>query len=315
MKISRRSALVLAAGVGLFAVPATSAQAAYYNQYETVAGIPSAHECTAAQGFAAGSTYLYSVKIGLDDTRSLIYRTNKNTGSTVIMTNGTDDLPYNAWLGHANDMTLVTIDGEYHLFVVTMTTEGAQLVKLRYSGATYYKVGSYNIHLDGAPKAVSGVSKISQTDSTLHFFFKSGRNVYRGSMGLRDESGTITLTDAFDLKVTGAPVNGEPVPDLEDFTNQGFLYHPATKDLFYPLTKKNRSIVLVYRNITMETSGTVSSDPDLSFRITSSAYPDLFEIESLGISDGTLYFNTNRAKSSSDGNHDGVHAFKDFTTD
>src|SRR5699024_12736304 len=60
------------------------AQAAYYNQYETIAGIPSAHECTAAQGFAAGSTYLNSVKIGLDDTRSLIYRTNKNTGSTVI---------------------------------------------------------------------------------------------------------------------------------------------------------------------------------------------------------------------------------------
>lgn len=315
MEISRRSALVLAAGVGLVAVPATSAQAAYYNEYETIAGIPTAHDCTAAQGFAAGSTYLYSVKIGLDDTRSLIYRTNKNTGSTVIMTNGTDDAPYNSWLGHANDMALVTIDGDYHLFVVTMTTEGAQLVKLHYSGSTYYKVGSFNVHLDGEAKAVSGISRASQTDSTLSFFFKSGRNVYRGSIGLTDDSGTIDLTDAFDLKVAGALVDGKPVPDLEEFTNQGFLYHPSTKDLFYPLTNKNRSIVLVYRNITLQTSGTVTSDPDLSFRITSSAYPSLFEIEGLGISDGTLYFNTNRAKSGSDGNYDGVHSFKGFTTD
>ena len=91
MDISRRSALVLAAGVGLVAVPATSAQAAYYNEYETIAGIPTAHECTAAQAFGAGTTYLYSVTIGRDDTRALIYRTNRNTGSTVIMTNGTDD--------------------------------------------------------------------------------------------------------------------------------------------------------------------------------------------------------------------------------
>lgn len=313
MDISRRSALVLAAGVGLVALPATSAQAAYYNEYDTIAGIPTAHECTAAQGFAAGSTYLYSVKIGRDDTRSLIYRTNRNTGSTVIMTNGTDSSPYNPWLGHANDMALVTIDGDYHLFVVTMTTEGAQLVKLHYSGSTYYKVGEFNVHLDGEAKAVSGISRVSQDASAVNFFFKSGRNVYRGSIGLTDSSGTIDLTKAFDLKVAGALVDGEVVPDLEDFTNQGFLYHPATKDLFYPMTKKNRSIVLVYRNVTAESSGTLTSAEDLSFRITSSAYPSLFEIESLGIADGTLYFNTNRAKSSSDGNYDGVHAFKGFT--
>lgn len=315
MEISRRSALVLAAGVGLAAVPASSAQAAYYNQYETIAGIPTAHECTAAQAFGAGTTYLYSVKIGRDDTRALIYRTNRNTGSTVIMTNGTDDSPYNSWLGHANDLAVLSIDGDYHLFVVTMSAEGAQLVKLHYSGTTYYKVGAFNVHLDGEPKAVSGISRVSQTDSTLTFFFKSGRNIYRGSVGLHDDSGTIDLTKAFDLKVAGALVDGEPVPDLEDFTNQGFLYHPSTKDLFYPLTKKNRSIVLAYRNITLDTSGTVTSDPELSFRITSSAYPELFEIESLGIADGTLYFNTNRAKSSGDGNYDGVHYFKGFTAD
>src|SRR5690625_7587512 len=100
MEISRRSALALAAGVGLVAVPATSAQAAYYNQYETIAGISSAQECTAAQGFAAGSTYLYSLKIGLDDTRSLIYRTYNNICYTVILTYVIDDLPYNFWLVH-----------------------------------------------------------------------------------------------------------------------------------------------------------------------------------------------------------------------
>lgn len=60
--------------------------------------------------------------------------------------------------------------------------------------------------------------------------------------------------------------------------------------LYYPLTKDNRSIVLVYRNVTPSSTGTITSATDLSFRITSDKYSK-FEIEGVGISGGKLYFN------------------------
>jgi hypothetical protein len=139
--------------------------------------------------------------------------------------------------------------------------------------------------------------------------FKSGRTVYNGRLPLRAASGTIDLTKAFDLQVDGALVNGAPVPDLNTFLNQGFHYDPAKHVLYNPLTKDNRSIVLVYRDVSPTTTGTAPAARDLSFRVTSSMYT-FFEIEGVGISDGKLYFSTNR--SNSGGAHDGVHVFKDY---
>lgn len=230
------------------------------------------------------------------------------------MTNtaGTDS-KYIAGLGHANDMTIVDIAGAHHFFVVTMAATGAQLVKLRYDGSTYVKVGSYSVHLGGVAKAVSGISRLSITSSAITFLFKSGATVYKGSLPLTANSGTINITKAFDLRTAGALVNGAVV-DFTGFANQGFFLHEAMNTLYYPLTKDNVSIVLVYRNVTSATTGTITSDPNLSFRITSSAYPDKFEIEGVGISssDGKLYFNTNRAKSASDAGWDAVHVFKGY---
>ena len=250
------------------------------------------------QGFAAGSTYLYSIKnhTNYDDV-SAIYRVHKTTGARVLMTNGTNNTSTNPWLGHANDMTIVDIDAQHHMFVVTMNATGAQLVRLRYDGTTYYHAGSYQVRLNGAVAAPSGIHRVAVTTTTITFLFKSGRTVYNASLPLRAASGTINLTKAFDLQVEGALVNGATVPDLATFANQGFFYDAAKRVLYYPLTKANRSIVLVYRNVSPTTTGTAPAATDLSFRITSSAYTT-FEIEGVGISDGKLYFNTNRANSS-----------------
>lgn len=263
------------------------------------------------QGFAAGSTYLYSIKTRTNyDDVSVIYRVNKSTGARVLMTNGTNNSSTNPWLGHANDMTIVDIDGKHHMFVVTMKSSGAQLVRLRYDGTTYYHAGSYQIRLNNAVATPSGINRVSVTSTTINFMFKSGRTVYNGSLPLRASSGTINLTKAFTLQVEGALVNGSTVSDLTTFTNQGFFYDASKKVLYYPLTKANRSIVLVYRNVTPSTTGTVKSASDLSFRITSSAYTK-FEIEGVGLSGGKLYFNTNRANSN--GAFDGVHVFNGYT--
>ncbi|MEV0719605.1 hypothetical protein [Asanoa sp. NPDC050611] len=296
--------------LGLLALPANPAQAAYYNTYTDIASTPNTSCCTGVQGFAAGSTYLYSIKNHTNyDDLSVIYRVHKTTGERVLMTNGTNNTSTNPWLGHANDITIVDIDGAHHMFVVTMNATGAQLVRLRYDGTTYYHAGSYQLRLNGAVAAPSGVHRVAVTSTTITFMFKSGRTVYNGSLPLRASSGTINLTKAFDLQVEGALVNGAPVPDLTTFANQGFFYDAAKKVLYYPLTKDNRSIVLVYRNVSPTTTGTAPAAGDLSFRITSSAYTT-FEIEGVGISDGKLYFNTNRANSS--GSHDGVHVFNGY---
>jgi len=190
-----------------------------------------------------------------------------------------------------------------------MNATGAQLVRLRYDGTTYYHAGSYQVRLNGAVAAPSGIHRVAVTSTTITFLFKSGRTVYNASLPLRAASGTINLTKAFDLQVEGALVNGATVPDLATFANQGFYYDTAKRVLYYPLTKANRSIVLVYRNVSPTTTGTAPAATDLSFRITSSAYTT-FEIEGVGIIDGKLYFNTNRANSS--GANDGIHVFNGY---
>jgi hypothetical protein len=310
VKMSRAAVACGLAVAMVIAGPAAAAQAAYYNTYTDIAATPDTSCCTGAQGFAAGTTYLYSIKnhTGSDDVAA-IYRVNKTTGERVVMKNGTDNTSTNTWLGHGNDMTIVDIDGQHHLFVVTMEASGAQLVKLRYDGTTYYKAGSYQVRLNGAVAAPSGIDRVSVTSTAITFMFKSGRTVYNGSLPLRASSGTIDLTKAFDLQVDGALVNGATVADLDTFANQGFFYDETKKVLYYPLTKDNRSIVLVYRNVSPATTGTAPAAADLSFRITSSAY-SMFEIEGVGLSGGKLYFSTNRSNSS--GAFDGVHVFNGY---
>ncbi|GIF62830.1 hypothetical protein Ais01nite_08650 [Asanoa ishikariensis] len=297
--------------LALLALPLNAAQAAYYNTYTDIASTPDTSCCTGVQGFAAGSTYLYSIKnhTNYDDV-SVIYRVHKTTGARVLMTNGTNNTSTNPWLGHANDMTIVDIDAQHHMFVVTMNATGAQLVRLRYDGTTYYHAGSYQIRLNGAVAAPSGIHRVAVTSTAITFLFKSGRTVYNASLPLRAASGTINLTKAFDLQVEGALVNGATVPDLGTFLNQGFFYDAPKRVLYNPLTKDNRSIVLVYRNVGPTTTGTAPAAADLSFRITSSAYSTLFEIEGVGISDGKLYFSTNR--SGANGANDGVHVFNGY---
>jgi len=311
MRVGRRLVIMAPVIAGVVALTESPALAAYYNTYSDIAGTPDTNGCTGAQGFAAGATYLYSIK-NHNDELSVIYRVNKTTGDRVLMTNGTSGGVTNPWLGHGNDMTIVDIDGVHHLFVVTMKGSGsAQLVKLSYDGSTYYFAGSYEILLDGATAAPSGISRVTVSGTTITFMFKSGRTVYNGSLPLRANSGTINLTKAFELQVDGALVNGATVPDIGTFLNQGFYYDTPNKVLYNPLTKDNRSIVLVYRDVSPSTTGTAPAAGDLSFRVTSSVYK-FFEIEGVGLSDGKLYFSTNRVNESTGAANDGVHVFKDY---
>lgn len=287
------------------------AGAAYYNTYSTVATLGNANGCNSTQAFGVGSTYVYSVKINGDDSKAVIYRTRMSDGSTTLMTNGDNGTTYATYLGHANDMALHSNDGNYYMFIVTMKAGNMSLVKLRYDGTTYYKVGNYTLRYGGADVAMSGVSITGKDASNISFLFKSGRTFYRGTLPLTATSGTINLTYGFDVNIEDALVNGSTVPNITSFVTQGIGYYNNT--LYYPLTYENVSIVLVYRNISTA-SGTIYADDDLSFRITSSAYPDLFEIEGVGIANGDkLWFNTNRRTEPGDTASDGVHYFNGYS--
>ena len=290
---------------------AAAASTGYFNTYTTVATLPNANGCAVSEGFAVGSSYTYSVKINGDETKADIYRTNMSDGSIALMTNGDNGSSYVNYLGHANDVVLTSNAGNYYMYIVTLKAGSASLVKLKYVGTTYYKVGTYTIQSQGTNVAMSGVKIVSKTASAINFLFKSGHTFYRGSLGLTAASGTINLSSGFTLDVADALVNGSKVSGLDSYTGQGFGYYDNA--IYVPLTQDNVSVVLVYRGISTA-SGTIHSASDLSFRVTSAAYPTLFEIESVGIGAGNhLWFGTNRKTDSSDTSHDAVLYFDGYT--
>ncbi|MBI2512759.1 MAG: hypothetical protein HYV96_12345 [Opitutae bacterium] len=300
----------LATLLSFLALP-LAASAAYYNTYTTLATLPNANNCYATQGFDTGSTYAYSAKVSSDNARAILLRTSKSDGSTTLMTNGDNGTTYCTYLDHANDLTLSSIDGGTYMFVTTMTQGSLSLVKLQYSGATYYKVGNFTLSYNGNNVSMSGIKKIMADTANDYFLFKSGLNYYWGTVPKNSNSGTINLTFGFTINIVDALVNGSKVSNITSYTGQGIGYSFANDRLFVPLTYQNVSIVLVYENITTA-SGTITSNPNLSFRITSSTYSDLFEIESCAVEDGKLYFNCNRRTDPNDTAHDAVCYFNGY---
>lgn len=295
-----------------------TAAAAYYNTYSTVATIPNGNGCNRAQGFAVGSSYVYTAKCNDDESKQVIYRTKLSDGTITIMTNGDTSNTFTTHLGHANDMDTCTIDGKYNLFVATMKTGSESLVKLQYSGNTYTQLGGFTLKCNGENVAISGAKKYAKDSDYIYFLFfvydgtEDSVGVFRGKVPLTANSGTIDISHAFDLNIADALINGATVSGLENFTRQGIGYIASTDQLLVPLTNDNVSIILVYDNASTAT-GTVASDPDLSFRITSSSYPYLFEIEGCDETNGKLYFNCNRKTTSSDTANDAICYFNNFT--
>ncbi len=289
---------------------AVPASAAYYNTYGTVKSISDVNGCSSMQGMAVGSTYLYTAKVNSANTKAVIYKTNKNTGESTLLTDSVSGNTYVTYLGHANDMCVTSLDDKSNLFIVTMKENSNALVRVRVSGSKFKKMANFSVKYNGEHLAPSGINIIKKTSTNITFLFKKGRSFYEGSIGIDQTSGTINVTKKFTINVKSAVVNGKTL-DLSSYTHQGYGYYKNY--IFVPLTNENVSIVLVY--YIKDASGTLTTVSDLSFRITSSTYANLFEIESCGISssDGKLYFNTNRRKTASGSGYDAVHYFKGYT--
>lgn len=296
-----------------------TAHAAYYNTYTTVANITNSSYSN-CQGFAVGSTYAYSAKLSNQQPRAILYRTNMDTGSTIQLTNGDTGEEYATYMGHANDMTVCSLNNKSHLFILSGDDS---LVKVKIDGKKFYKMGTFYFKCNGEPSKVTGINILSKTDTTITFLCKNGVSYYIGSININANSGDINLTYKFKINVKDALVNGQKVDYLDKYKRQGIGYSRGT--LYVPLYGYNselypgipelnhpeRSIILVYRNVNASTTGTITADPDLSFRVTSRAYTK-WEIEGCGVrSGGQLWFNTNRHDASGIQN-DGVHYWNDY---
>ncbi len=311
-------AALTALTVGLsLTVASPSWAATTYDSYTTKATLPDydcgADSCTAAQGFAVTSNYLYSIKTDSAHEKSVIYRVDRETGDRVLMRNATSNSNVNTWLGHANDLQVVSVNGQKYMLVVTMFDGGdganseKQLVKLKYDGTSYEWDHTYTILSGSTPKGVSGLSKISQSGNVISLFFSSGDQVYTGNLDVTAVGGTandIALTKAFTM-------NNRP----SGWNTQGIHYDAANQRFYRPVTSvnssgesTNRSRVLIYDGITAATTGDRSSSADVKIDITSANYAK-FEIEGVGVNteSGKLYFSTNRTGS------DGVHYVTGYT--
>ena len=287
---------------------------AHYSSYTDLALVYDQNSCYSMQGVTVGSSYVYCAKIGSNDARATVTRIDKNTGAKTLMTNSATGYSYFTNLGHANALDIVTVNGKENLFV----TGGSTLVRLTINGTKLTTAGTYTATYNGAVASMTAVQIMSASDKQVTVLVKTGRTLYTGTLDPTASSGTIALTKLCTLDVTNVQLNGQKA-DFSSFTQQGFDYHDGK--LFLPLTGNayvetiNQSAVLVYD---LEgATGNLRNDPSLSFFIACNTYAGLFEMEDCAIcpNTGKLYFASNRRRTASDTNHDGVSYFKNYVFD
>ena len=283
----------------------------HYGSYGTLAMVYDQNSCYSMQGMTVDNTYAYCAKVGSDDARAIVTRIDKSTGTKTLMTDASTGYSYFTNLGHANALDIVAVNGKSNLFV----TGGSNLVRLTVSGTTLTTAGTYTATYNGAAASMTAAQVMSASDTEVTVIVKSGRTLYTGTLNPKASSGVIALTKLCTLDVTNVRLKGTMI-DYSAFTQQGFDYHDGK--IFLPLTGNasadtiNQSVVLVYD---LEgASGTIRNDPTLSFRIISGTYAGLFEIEDCAVcpTTGQLYFDSNRRKTSSDTDYDGVSFFTGY---
>lgn len=298
------------------AKPAAAATMQYYTDYGTIMHLYNMGGCTGMQGMTVDDTYLYNVKVNsATEDSAFIARTHKDTGATVYLTDSSSGSEYFSYFGHANDLEIATIGGVDTILIATSTDGSYSLVRMALNGTTLTKVANYTTTYNGTPTAISSAKVLSQTDSDVTLLIKKGKYLYTATMGINATGGTLVLNHVFTLDTANVTINGVCY-DFSDYLGQGFEYIDGK--IFVPMAcadPMNQGCIAVY-NIE-GASGTIRNDPTLSFWIYSSAYSNKFELESCAIcpTDGILYFNTNGAITSSDGDYDGIHYVKGYVYD
>ena len=287
-------------------------EAAHYTSYSHVATIKKREGCPSMQGMAVGATWIYTAKVKGDNTKQVLQKTNRKTNETVFI-NNSDGTPYFTELGHANDMTAVSIDGKTNLFIATLRNDDYALVRMRVSGSKAKEMGHFTLTYNGEPISVAGVSLYKKTDEKTTLLFKNQTTIYKGTVSNTAKSGTIKLSKFCTIDISNVVMKGKTY-DFSTWIHQGFDYDDGKLYVpYYDGVNYHTSVIIVY-DYANRTSKNLTAMEDLSFRIKSSSYSK-FEIESCGIcsGDGKLYINTNRRKPDSTKRYDAIEYIKNFT--
>ena len=288
----------------------------FYGDYTDVAKIYDYGSCPSIQGLAVGSQKMYAVKINSTDTQAFISMSDKDSGETVKLYNADANSYYFDYLDHANDMDVWGIDGYSNIFVAT-TKQGANgIVRLKRDGNNLTKVATYHLKCDGSDICATAMGIMGVSDGKINFITKWGMQLYTGSVDVNATNATINMTEFCSITKSRVYIKGEYL-DLSDFVNQGMGYHDGT--LFVPISgddsQLNRSVIMVFDLNNATAGSTVYPTEALVFRVTSSAYSALFELESCDICSGDqkLYFGAQRRVTNSDTDHDGIGVFDTYT--
>ena len=293
----------------------------FFGSYTDVAKIYDSNSCPSMQGLAVGSQMMYAIKIKTDNTRAVITMTDKDTGEITTLTDASTGYSYFTGLDHANDMAVWGIDGASHIFVATTLKGSNAIVRYKRSGSKLSKVATYHLQCNGSDICATAMD-VMKVDSSgyIHLITKWGMDIYTGKVHKDTGDTTIAMTKLCTIDKSMVYIKNEKL-NLSNWVNQGFGYHDNT--LFVPLSGPesenalHRSVVLVYDLDDVIQTGCILYPTDsIAFRVTSSSgYPALFEIESVDIcsGDNKLYFSTNRRKTTSDTNHDGISYFQGYT--
>ena len=270
--------------------------------------------CTSNQGMGVGDTYLYSVMIGEENTKAIVYRVHKDTGRTRVMKNGDTGEYIFTNMGHANDVEVAVIDGVEYLYVLA----GDHIEVYKVDEHKLYQHASYNLFYNGKAFNVGAFAIYKVDEKNIHFLFKwSNKTISSGKIAWKKTEGRIPVTVKCYLDSTAVEVDGE-IRDFTGFANQGIDVYGdivfATYAGCYEVETVYQSLILGF-DLSEIDKGTPTLKPreDLIIYMESSDYPRCFEIEDCGISsDGKMYFNANCWKSLQDTNHDGVFVLNDF---
>ena len=297
--------------LGVFDLP-QKVHATNHGTYDTVAVVTNLNSgYPSMQGLGLCGNYLYAVKTDGDDYGATVCRVDKRDGTKAWLKNTGNSSNYFYDFGHGNDCEVVIAGGQTNMFIPTSATGSGSLVRYTISGTNATKYGSYQMVSPSGANIGGGAIRAARVDDeNIYFVFKSGKSIYTGTLPITQTSGQLVMTKMCTLDTTGVYVNGT-YKDLTMFTMQGMGYHDHM--LYIPISGHanadtiNQSIILVYD--LLGASGTIKPLNDPTFLITSATYAAYFEVESCVIDpeSNLMYFNTNRRKSSSDTNHDGVH--------
>ena len=333
---------VISAALCCSALTALPVQATCYTSYSYVYGVNDTFgdsKLYSMQGMAVGTSYIYCAKVTTDNTKAAITRynisDNKNYQLKYIDQNGKSHDYFTKDLGHANDMFAHAENGKTYLYVATGCGSDTkkdptqyQLVKLKVDGKKIYKVGQYTVQNSSRTKiSFSGITYLGTSGNNIKILVKKGSQAYYFTLNQYCTSATLNATPVFMIDTANVKINGKNYTMSLDSKNGTHSYqgmHYTKGKLYVPISKNksSESVVIVYDNISTKINNALNgkangkqiaySSNTLSFKVTNSYYNSLFEIESVGINDNGMYFNTNSQRNGNGNNADAVYKFDSF---